>query len=134
MTWAQRLKRVFNIDIETCSDCGCAMKVIACIEDPVVIKQILDHMKNQVETGGTGRSPKAERHRLSCRQGCLTDEPENQRFPPGCCAHVTAAGICRAGVIGNGAVCGKWGVSFQCYWLSLLRIRSGLHGCRESQQ
>ncbi|MFS7508883.1 hypothetical protein AB6W79_11080, partial [Pasteurella multocida] len=29
MTWAQRLKRVFNIDIETCSGCGGAMKVIA---------------------------------------------------------------------------------------------------------
>ncbi|EJW9097990.1 hypothetical protein OC215_004877, partial [Salmonella enterica subsp. enterica serovar Infantis] len=41
MTWAQRLKRVFNIDIETCSGCGGAMKVIACIEDPIVIKQIL---------------------------------------------------------------------------------------------
>ncbi|MES9875285.1 MAG: IS91 family transposase, partial [Candidatus Sedimenticola sp. 6PFRAG7] len=36
MTWAQRLKRVFNIDIETCSACGGAMKVIASIEDPVV--------------------------------------------------------------------------------------------------
>ena len=35
MTWAQRLKRVFNIDIETCSGCGGAMKVIACIEDPI---------------------------------------------------------------------------------------------------
>ena len=31
MTWAQRLKRVFNIDIETCSECGGAVKVIACI-------------------------------------------------------------------------------------------------------
>jgi hypothetical protein len=29
MTWAQRLKRVFNIDIETCRECGGAMKVIA---------------------------------------------------------------------------------------------------------
>ena len=47
MTWAQRLKRVFNIDIETCSACGGAMKVIACIEDPVVTKQILDHMNNK---------------------------------------------------------------------------------------
>ena len=37
MTWAQRLKRVFNIDIETCSHCGGDVKVIACIEDPVVI-------------------------------------------------------------------------------------------------
>jgi hypothetical protein len=45
MTWAQRLKRVFNIDIETCSECGGAVKVIACIEDPVVIQKILDHLK-----------------------------------------------------------------------------------------
>ena len=34
MTWAQRLKRVFKIDIETCSVCGGAMRIIACIEDP----------------------------------------------------------------------------------------------------
>jgi hypothetical protein len=30
MTWAQRLKRVFNIDIETCRECGGTVKVIAC--------------------------------------------------------------------------------------------------------
>jgi hypothetical protein len=47
MTWAQRLKRVFNIDIETCRECGGAMKVIACIEDPVVIKKILEHLKTK---------------------------------------------------------------------------------------
>jgi hypothetical protein len=28
MTWAQRLKRVFNIDIETCGECGGTVKVI----------------------------------------------------------------------------------------------------------
>lgn len=65
MTWAQRLKRVFNIDIETCSGCGGAMKVIACIEDPIVIKQILDHLKHKAETSGTralpeSRAPPAE--------------------------------------------------------------------------
>ena len=40
MTWAQRLKRVFNIDVETCRVCGAAAKVIACIEDPVIIRKI----------------------------------------------------------------------------------------------
>jgi len=36
---SQRLKRVFNIDIETCnSHCGGAVKIIACIEDPAVIE------------------------------------------------------------------------------------------------
>jgi len=44
MTWAQRLKRVFNIDIETCPKCGGAVRVIACIEDPVVIDKILTHL------------------------------------------------------------------------------------------
>jgi len=44
MTWAQRLKRVFRIDIETCRHCGGRVKVIASIEDPVVIKRILDHL------------------------------------------------------------------------------------------
>ena len=39
MTWAQRLKRVF--DIEECDICGKKVKVIASIEDPAVIKQIL---------------------------------------------------------------------------------------------
>ena len=44
MTWAQRLKRVFNIDIETCQICSGAMKAIACIEDPLVIRNILDQL------------------------------------------------------------------------------------------
>lgn len=44
MSWAQRLKRVFNIDIETCSKCGGTVKVIACIEDPVIIDKILTHL------------------------------------------------------------------------------------------
>jgi hypothetical protein len=50
MTWAQRLKRVFNIDVETCRECGGAVKVIACIEDSAVIKKILDHLKTKDET------------------------------------------------------------------------------------
>jgi hypothetical protein len=29
ITWARRLKRVFDIDIETCSQCGGAVKIIA---------------------------------------------------------------------------------------------------------
>lgn len=33
MTWAQRIKRVFNIDAERCRVCGGAARVIAAIED-----------------------------------------------------------------------------------------------------
>jgi len=41
---AQRLKRVFGIDIEACRSCGGAVRIIACIEDPVVIEKILAHL------------------------------------------------------------------------------------------
>ena len=44
MSWAQRLKRVFDIDIETGSDCGGKIKVIAIIEDYTVAKKILTHI------------------------------------------------------------------------------------------
>jgi len=42
MTWAQPLKRVFNIDIMVCNRCDCAVRIIATIEDPLVIKKILE--------------------------------------------------------------------------------------------
>jgi Putative transposase len=44
MTWAQRLKRVFGIEIESCDQCGGAVKIIASIEDPQVIGRILEHL------------------------------------------------------------------------------------------
>jgi len=44
MRWAKRLKRVFQIDVETCPSCGGAVKVIASIEDPPVIGRILNHL------------------------------------------------------------------------------------------
>jgi hypothetical protein len=50
MNWAQRLKRVFDIDVESCDQCGGATKVIACIEDPDVIKKILNHLDKKATT------------------------------------------------------------------------------------
>ncbi len=44
MTWAQRLKQVLGIEIQTCDLCGGAVKIIASIEAAVVIKKILDHL------------------------------------------------------------------------------------------
>jgi hypothetical protein len=43
MTWAQRLKRVFNIDVSICPKCEGEAKVIASIEDQTVIDKILQH-------------------------------------------------------------------------------------------
>jgi len=44
MSWAQCLKRVFAIDIETCRQCGGRLRVIASIEEPAVIERFLKHL------------------------------------------------------------------------------------------
>ena len=44
MTWARLLKRVFDIDIERCPQCGGKLKIIAAIEEPAVIARILTHL------------------------------------------------------------------------------------------
>ena len=53
MTWARRLKRVFTMDIETCSECGGDVSIIACIEDSVVIQKILAHLENTASCAAT---------------------------------------------------------------------------------
>ena len=40
---------VFRIEIETCRHCGVAVKVTTRIENPVVIKRILDHLDQRAE-------------------------------------------------------------------------------------
>jgi hypothetical protein len=53
MTWAQRLKRVFGIAIETCEQCGGPVKVIASNEDATVIEQILGHLASRELPAGS---------------------------------------------------------------------------------
>ena len=57
ITWAQRLKGVFNIDIETCKSCGGTVKIIACFEDPLVIKKILTHLERKDAGAAARRLP-----------------------------------------------------------------------------
>ena len=44
MTWMQRLRRVYDIDISVCPHCGGALKVLAVITEPAVIAAILAHV------------------------------------------------------------------------------------------
>ena len=53
LTWAKRLKRVFNIDIESCEKCGGAVKIIASIEDPAIIQKVLAHLDAIAASVGT---------------------------------------------------------------------------------
>jgi hypothetical protein len=44
MSWARLLKRVLDINIEQCPQCGGALKLIAAILDSTVIAKILAHL------------------------------------------------------------------------------------------
>jgi hypothetical protein len=55
MSWACLLKRVFDIDMQHCSNCGGRLKIIAAIVDPAVITKILTHL--QLPARAPPRSP-----------------------------------------------------------------------------
>ena len=57
MTWAQRLRRVFDLDVSRCSRCGAALRVLAVITEPRVIAAILAHFETRV-----ARAPPPARH------------------------------------------------------------------------
>jgi hypothetical protein len=64
MTWAQRLKRAFNINVTTCVHCGGAVRIVASIEEPMVIRAILAHFEKhgameQVHYRPAARAPPA---------------------------------------------------------------------------
>ena len=62
MSWARLLKRVFDIDVEHCPNCGGALKIIAAIEDPPVIVKILTHL------GPTRAPPRSAARRVDLFQ------------------------------------------------------------------
>jgi len=57
MSWMQRLRRVFAIDISTCPHCGGEVRVIAAITEPALIARILEHRAARDEPGGGARAP-----------------------------------------------------------------------------
>ncbi len=49
-----------DIDISSCEACGGFVKIIASIEDPHVIKQILFHLEQKVVTQNSGSLPESQ--------------------------------------------------------------------------
>jgi len=60
LTWAQRLKRVFEIDIFVCPRCGGTLRIIADITDPDVIRTILDHLRQRAPPGRAPPAPSTD--------------------------------------------------------------------------
>ena len=44
LSWAKLLKRVFEIDMEHCPNCGGELKIIAAIHEQTVVEKILTHL------------------------------------------------------------------------------------------
>jgi len=44
LSWAKLLKRVFDLDLENCPNCGGELKIIAAILEQPVIEKILTHL------------------------------------------------------------------------------------------
>jgi len=61
ISWAQLLKRVFEIDLKHCPNCGGQLKIIAAILEAPVIERILRHQ------GLEARAPP----QVPARAGCL---------------------------------------------------------------
>jgi hypothetical protein len=56
MSWARRLKRVFDVEIERCTRCGGQLKIIASIEEPQLMAKILSHLERAM-----AEQPQSER-------------------------------------------------------------------------
>lgn len=61
MRWAQKIKRVFRIDMETCPVCPAPDKIIASIEGEAVIERIPRHLTSKDLSGlwSESRAPPA---------------------------------------------------------------------------
>jgi hypothetical protein len=44
MTWMQRLRRVYDIDVSVCPRCAWSVKVLAVITEPGVLASIVAHL------------------------------------------------------------------------------------------
>ncbi len=51
------MKRGFNIDIEICEKCKGQVRIIACVEDPMVIEKTLKHLNQRAVSYNTARPP-----------------------------------------------------------------------------
>ena len=69
MSWAQRLKRVFAIEIDTCARCQGRLRVIAGLEEPQRIARILAHRERSMDMAEREHLPMAAR--APPRQGLL---------------------------------------------------------------
>ncbi len=58
-TWRELIKKVWEVDPLTCPQCGSEMRIISLIQDPDVIRRILEHLGLwRQDTGSRCKKPK----------------------------------------------------------------------------
>lgn len=74
LSWARLLKRVFELDLEHCPNCGGELKIIAAILEAPVIKRILTHLGLQARAPpratARGQALQGPLNNLSTAVGC----------------------------------------------------------------
>ena len=71
MSWMQRLRRVFAIDLRCCPRCGGGpVRVIAAITQPALVARILEHRAKRDEPGSGARHGGKRESPLSGEQAC----------------------------------------------------------------
>jgi hypothetical protein len=73
--WARLIKQVYEVDPLLCFQCGGTMKVIAVIERPAVIRQILDHL-------GLASTPPSFRAPPDQPDGGAAERPREWAYEP----------------------------------------------------
>ncbi len=72
LTWAQRLRRVFGLEIETFAVCGGKVRVMASVGDPTVIGRILGHPARRDRPAGSRPLPQGPPWRTGLPAGRLS--------------------------------------------------------------
>ncbi len=78
MTWAQRFKRVFGIDVSTSVHCGGAVCIVASVEEAHAIPAILDHFEKHGAMEEVHYRPAARTAHEACPERDRTVEDETR--------------------------------------------------------
>ena len=73
--WARLIRRVYEVDPLLCPRCGETMRVIVVIDQPAVVRQILDHLGIAGERSPPMRKPPVLSHRDWSGRAIVCERP-----------------------------------------------------------
>ena len=89
LSWAKLLKRVFDLDLQHCPNCGGELKIIAAILEQPVIEKILTHLGLQARAPPPAPARPAAASGLRPPNRDSSGDPANRAAGVGCVAEFT---------------------------------------------